>query len=349
MAAKRRPPADLPTSRAAGFVLTRDVGRREPEYLLLVNRRDGAPGLPKGHRDGDEDDLQTALRETEEETGLDEVVVDPWFRAEIAYRVRKGGEFRWKTVVYYRARLVSGEVRLSDEHTAFSWQPLVETLSRITFDSLRGVITDAALHAKDPALFRLVPPDVAAADRHLASLPHADRRLLAHLRGGARLARSFAEGLAAKRAPVDVQAAAVGTLLHDAGRALGRHEEHQIEGLRHLRGTPLAPYAFACVSHFAKGASIPDLDTAGRSRSTVEEFAREIDVTTMTWEERCAALADSCMKGPDAVPPAERFEDLRRRYDAPALIDLQERRTAAIREEIRAAAGQDPLRAVGLS
>ena len=101
----------LPTSRAAGFVLTRDASP-EPEYLLLVNRRDGMPGLPKGHRDGDEDDLATALRETKEETGLDRIVVDPWFRTEISYRVRRGGEHRWKTVVYRRASLVSGEVRL---------------------------------------------------------------------------------------------------------------------------------------------------------------------------------------------------------------------------------------------
>jgi hypothetical protein len=148
---------------------------------------------------------------------------------------------------------------------------------------------------------------------------------------------------------VDVEAAAVGTLLHDAGRALGRHDDHQVEGLRHLRTTALAPYAFACVSHFAKGASVEDLIAAGLSKAKVEEFAREIDVATMTWEERCAALADSCMKGPDAVPPAERFEDLRRRYDAPALIDLQERRTAAIRREMAAAGGADPLAPVGLA
>jgi 8-oxo-dGTP pyrophosphatase MutT (NUDIX family) len=348
VASHRTANEDLPKSRAAGFVLTR-TRQREDEYLVLINRRDGAPGLPKGHQDGDEDDLETALRETKEETGLDRLLVDPWFRTEISYRVRKGSEFRWKTVVYYRARLVEGEVTLSEEHTAYDWFPLADTLRYVTFDSLRDVIARAALHAKDAGWFRVRPASFAAADRHLASLPHTDERLLAHLRGGARLARTFAERLAAKRVPVNVEAAAVGTLLHDAGRALGRHEDHQIEGLRHLRGTPLAPYAFACVSHFAKGASIPDLVTAGLSRSTVEEFAREIDVTTMTWEERCAALADSCMKGPDAVPPAERFEDLRRRYDAPALIDLQERRTAAIREEIRAAAGQDPLRAVGLS
>ncbi len=55
------------------------------------------------------------------------------------------------------------------------------------------------------------------------------------------------------------------------------------------------------------------------------------------------------MKGGTAVRPKERFADLRRRYGASALIDLQERRTAAIRAELRAATGRDPLEAAGLA
>ena len=339
----------LPTSRAAGFVLTRPAGI-EPEYLLLDNQRDGMPGLPKGHADEGEDDLATARRETREETGVTDLEVDPWFRHEISYRVRKKGEFRWKTVVYFRATLRSGEVRLSDEHTAFSWQPLAETVDRISFDSLKDVLWRAALHAKDPCLFRIRPPDLKAADRHLASLPHADAKLVEHLRGGSRLARAFAEALSLAKAPVHVEAAAVGTLLHDTGRALGRHADHQIEGLKHLRGTMLSPYAFACISHFTKGARGDDLVAAGVAPVVLDEFRRAIDVESLTWEERCAALADSCMKGTTAVAPAARFEDLRRRYpDALPLVALQEQRTEAVRGEVERAIGRDPLDLVGLS
>jgi 8-oxo-dGTP pyrophosphatase MutT (NUDIX family) len=340
----------LPTSRAAGFVLTREGKQGDVEYLLLTSRRDGMPGLPKGHADGAEDDLATAIRETREETGLSDLDVDPWFRREIAYRVRRDGETRWKTVVYLRARLRSGEVRLSAEHTGFAWVSLGEALERITFDSLAGVLRDAALHAKDPALFALEPPDLAAADRHLASLPHADAGLLGHLRGGALLAKAFADGLARAGRRVSPEAAEVGTLLHDTGRALGLHDRHQIEGLKHLRGLPpLAPYAFACVTHFTKGASTDDLVAAGLRPADVEEFRRAIETERLTWEERCAALADSCMKGTKAVPPAERFADLRARYGAGPLIDLQERGTAAIRERLASAIGKDPLALVGLA
>jgi 8-oxo-dGTP pyrophosphatase MutT (NUDIX family) len=341
---------NLPQSRAAGFVLTRTPAGGEPAYLLLVNRRDGMPGFPKGHRDGDETDLETAVRETREESGLTELDVVPGFRAEIAYRVKKGADHRWKSVVYFRAHLRSGEVVLSDEHTSFAWVALPDALRRLSFDSLRDVLRRAALHGKDPALFRLAPPDLAGADRHLASLPHADAALLAHLRGGAALARTFATALATAGVPVHPEATAVGTLLHDVGRALGRHAEHQVAGVEHLRGTAFAPYAFACVSHFTKGASRADLLAAGVAPAGADAFEAASDASVFTWEERCAALADACMKGATPARPADRFADLRARYPgAEGIVALQERRTDAIRREMAAVLGGDPLALVGLA
>ena len=44
-----------------------------------------------------------------------------------------------------------------------------------------------------------------------------------------RLARAFAGSLARAGRLCHVEAAAVGTLLHDTGRALGRHDDHQRE------------------------------------------------------------------------------------------------------------------------
>jgi len=340
---------DLPQSRACGFILTRQRDTEPPEYLLLKNERDGMPGLPKGHQDPGENDLQTALRETREETGLTDLEVVPGFRSEIAYRVKKGGEQRWKTVVYFRARLRSGKVRLSSEHTDWWWEPLEETLDRLTFDTLKDVIRGSALHGKDPMLFRMHRATEAEADRHLSALPSADATLLAHLRGGAYVARTIAEALAKRRVPIDVEAAAAGTLLHDVGRALGQHEDHQLAGLEHLRTTPLAAYGFACISHFTKGAPEKDLLAAGLSEATLARFRAAIDLTTMTWEERCAALADSCMQGATPVSPKQRFEDLRRRYDAKALIDLQEHSTLSLRSALAESLDRDPLTLVGLA
>jgi bis(5'-nucleosidyl)-tetraphosphatase len=337
-----------PTAVACGFVLSRVVdGARE--YLLLTNRRRGEPGLPKGHQERGESEEETARRETEEETGLTDLAVDPFFRRELRYPARRHGVLHDKTAVYFLATARSGTVRLSKEHSAFRWAPLADALAALSLESLRGVVREAALFLKDSALFDLERASEDEAERHLRSLPHADEGLVAHLRGGARLARRFAEALHDAGVRVDVEASAVGTLLHDVGRATGEHADHQRAGLRHLRATPLAPYAYACISHFTKGASAAELLAAGVPEDTVADFRRMIDGSSLTWEERCAALADACMMQTTPVPPRRRFEDLRRRYDARALIDLQERRTAALRAEMTAALRKDPLALVGLA
>jgi bis(5'-nucleosidyl)-tetraphosphatase len=338
---------DLPHARACGFVLVRP-GAQGPEYLLLTNRSRGEPGLPKGHAEPGETDLETALRETREETGLTDFAPDPSFVRTLTYPAQRKGTVYHKTVVYLLAHLRSGQVRLSPEHSDFRWVSLGAALALLPFAALGQVVRDAALYLKDPALFELERADEARADVHLRALPHADERLLAHLRGGARLARDIAEGLARAGLPVDVEAAATGTLLHDVGRALGQHEDHQRAGLLHLRATSFAPYGFACISHFTKGATPRELLAAGLAPETVEAFRGLIDLGSLTWEERCAALADACMQGPTPTTPARRFADLRRRYDAPRLIDLQERRTEEIRAEIARVTGHDLLADLGL-
>lgn len=337
----------LPQVQAAGFVLVRGAPRGL-EYLLLMNRGRREMGLPKGHAETGETELATALRETEEETGLTDLAPDPWFRRALRYAARRRGELTDKTVVYLLARLRSGRVRLSSEHSEHRWLPLSEALAALPFQALASVVREAALFLKDPALFQAERATEEQARAHLVSLPQADARLVDHLTGGARLARAFAADLARAGVPVDGEATAAGTLLHDVGRALGQHDDHQRAGLRHLRQTRLAPYGFACLSHFTKGADLEALVAAGVARSTAEDFRRLIDGASLTWEERCAALADACMLGDRPRPPAERFRDLRARYDAPALIDLQERRTEEIRAEIARATGRDPVAHAGL-
>jgi bis(5'-nucleosidyl)-tetraphosphatase len=344
----RRMAEDLPQRRAAGFVLVR-AATRGLEYLLLTNSKRGEPGLPKGHAEEGEDDVQTAFRETEEETGLTDLAPYAAFRREIGYPAHRKGVVYQKTVVYLLAKLRSGEVRLSPEHSEARWLPLEAALQVLPYAAIRSVVRDAALYLKDPALFRLEHADEAHADAHLRAQPQADERLLAHLRGGARLARGFATALAKAGHDVDPEAAAAGTLLHDVGRALGEHEDHQAAGLKHLRRTPLAAYGFACISHFTKGATEKELLEARVPRERVADFEQLIDGSTLTWEERCAALADACMMGPTPTTPERRFADLRKRYDAPLLIDLQERLTDGIRRQIAAAIGTDPLAAAQLA
>jgi 8-oxo-dGTP pyrophosphatase MutT (NUDIX family) len=334
--------------KACGFVLARD-GEEGWRYLLLTSTKWDEAGFPKGHVDAGESEIETARRETDEETGLGGLEPLPGFRVDIAYPVERKGRRHEKHAVYFLAKTAGTGIRLSSEHSEAGWYGLAEARARLTHDSARTVLREAALHLKDPALFDLELRTQPGADAFLASLPEAVDGLLAHLRGAARLARRFADSLARARRPCHVEAAAVGTLLHDTGRALGRHADHQRAGLRYLRGTPFSPYAFACISHSTKGATHADLVAAGLPEAEVDEYFALIDGTTFTWEEHCAALADSCMRLDEAVHPDLRFADLRERYGPSPLIDLQERRTTQIREALEAATGEDPLALVDLA
>lgn len=117
----------LPEVRACGVLVMAD----SPERFLLMRHKDRWD-LPKGHIDPGETDVECALREMNEETGipLDAVELDPFFRFEHQYEVREarsGGELRLKTLVIFLARLTR-DVRIDvTEHPGyqwFEWRPL---------------------------------------------------------------------------------------------------------------------------------------------------------------------------------------------------------------------------------
>jgi 8-oxo-dGTP pyrophosphatase MutT (NUDIX family) len=82
--------------------------------------------LPKGRSEAGEDDLQTALRETFEETGIpqDALTVDPDFRHEVRYRLplrNRPKESIEKRVVYFLGFLLREvEIQLT-EHPSYRW------------------------------------------------------------------------------------------------------------------------------------------------------------------------------------------------------------------------------------
>jgi 8-oxo-dGTP pyrophosphatase MutT (NUDIX family) len=95
------------------------------ESFLLMEHADRLD-LPKGHIDPGESELECALRELEEETGIQagDVEIDPAFRFSIQYRVRYrrfGNRIMTKTLVIFLGRLLrSVEVALS-EHGGYRW------------------------------------------------------------------------------------------------------------------------------------------------------------------------------------------------------------------------------------
>lgn len=97
-----------------------------PEFLLL--RHTSRFDLPKGHSRPGESDLDCALRELEEETGLgaQDIRLDRAFRCEQIYYPRYqslGGQVVEKRLVMFLGHLLrEREVRPS-EHVGFLWVP----------------------------------------------------------------------------------------------------------------------------------------------------------------------------------------------------------------------------------
>ena len=81
---------DASTVSAAGILLlTRAIGDPSTQHFLLMRHVDRWD-LPKGHAEPNESLQQTALRETEEETGIaaNRIELDPDFRFSLSYPVR---------------------------------------------------------------------------------------------------------------------------------------------------------------------------------------------------------------------------------------------------------------------
>jgi bis(5'-nucleosidyl)-tetraphosphatase len=93
---------------------------------FLLMRHDKRYDLPKGHMKPGETELQTALRELHEETGIahDDVEIDPDFRYVVTYfPVYKslGNELVEKTTIIFVAHLKRSIAVQLSEHVAFEW------------------------------------------------------------------------------------------------------------------------------------------------------------------------------------------------------------------------------------
>lgn len=102
------------------------IFREQPTLSFLLMEHSDRLDLPKGHVDPGESDMETALRELEEETGItsEDIKLEPDFRYSHSYIVHKkryGKEPRLKELVIFMATLTK-EVELElTEHIGYQW------------------------------------------------------------------------------------------------------------------------------------------------------------------------------------------------------------------------------------
>ncbi len=108
---------------SCGFLILR--GQPIDSFLLMKHPRRW--DLPKGHVDEGESEMQCALRELEEETGIGagDIEVDPYFQFENRYLVnqkRYGGKgLIEKKLLIFLGRLIRPVKIVVTEHDGYRW------------------------------------------------------------------------------------------------------------------------------------------------------------------------------------------------------------------------------------
>ena len=110
-------------------------------YLLIKIKGDGSCGFPKGHVEAGESEIETALRETLEETSV-RVQIREAFRYEMSYRMNNGNH---KKVVYFLADFKDQTPARNGDFEEFDYLllPFDEAYCALTFENAKQMLKKA--------------------------------------------------------------------------------------------------------------------------------------------------------------------------------------------------------------
>ena len=126
---------------SAGIVLFR---KEESKILfLLLHYPSGHWDFVKGKMEQGESTHQTAVRETKEETGITDITFIENFEEWIQYNFKYQGELVQKKVVFFLAETKTEGVKISHEHSGYTWMDYNLSMEKTTFDNAKMVLTKA--------------------------------------------------------------------------------------------------------------------------------------------------------------------------------------------------------------
>jgi len=125
---------------SAGFVLFR---KEDGKILFLLLEYSNYFEFPRGNVEKNEDYLIAAKRELNEETGIERIIVYPFFRKEAQWFYVRNNERIRKKVIYFLGETSQKEVRLSFEHKGYRWCTFDEAINLLKFEGSKKVLRDA--------------------------------------------------------------------------------------------------------------------------------------------------------------------------------------------------------------
>ena len=131
----------MANERSAGAVIFR---KQEGRVLyLLLHYEAGHWDFVKGHIGDGEQEKETVLRETEEETGIRGLEFIEGFRERTSYFYKREDKTIFKEVVFYLASTGTKNITLSHEHEDSEWLEYLDAEGRLTYSNSRKVLEKA--------------------------------------------------------------------------------------------------------------------------------------------------------------------------------------------------------------
>lgn len=126
---------------SAGIIPYRTT-RDKREYLLLKSRT-GDWEFPKGGLEPGEELQQSALREIQEETGIEDIRLIDGFKDTYEYEFEINGELIQKTVHLFIGHTNRSSVTLSNEHNDLQWRDFTQAKNTVSHTSPQEILRDA--------------------------------------------------------------------------------------------------------------------------------------------------------------------------------------------------------------
>ena len=122
---------------SAGIILFNNNKRR---MFLLLNYPSKHWDFVKGKIEEGETLHETAIRETNEETGINDVEFLEGFKEEIEYYFRADNQDIHKKVIFFLGKTKTLDIILSHEHLDFVWLDYDNALNRITYKNAKDLL-----------------------------------------------------------------------------------------------------------------------------------------------------------------------------------------------------------------
>jgi len=115
------------------------------QYLVLQHATiDRYWGLVKGHIEKGETDEQAAIREVQEETGLNEIKIIPDYKEKTNYFFVQKGKKIHKEVIWFLGEAIGAKkVNISVEHQDWKWVSFQKAMKILTFEKDNNLIKKA--------------------------------------------------------------------------------------------------------------------------------------------------------------------------------------------------------------